>query len=145
MSAISETRVLQPPSIRDWTERGRWVTALIDGATDGRGLGLSPQADALFAEAVRCFCAGSWPAVVILAQSAIDAELEGDTGRDGLWLNEVRFGSDFGQLRSRRNALVHGDAGKHVLTLHDLVEEQVMLEKEAKGALGSVVEAFAHG
>ena len=145
MSAISETRVLQPPAARDWSDRGRWVTTLIDGSTNGGGLNLSPQADALFVEAVRCFCAGSWPSVIILAQSTIDAELEADTGRDGLWLNEVRFGSDFGQLRNRRNALVHADTGQPVLTLHDLLQDQEALETEAKGAMGLVVEAFSHG
>ena len=117
-----------------------WIGEVIDQESDGEGLDLSPQAAALFDELSRCFAAGAWLASLVLAQSALDAELHQGT-IDGLVQNEVRFGPDYLWLRNRRNHLLHADDPRPAVTSLDLVQDDRLLEQEARRAIGLMIKA----
>ena len=117
-----------------------WIGELVDRESDGEGLDLSPQAEALFDELSRCFAAGAWLASLVLAQAALDAELH-QGAIDGLTQNEARFGPDYLWLRNRRNHLLHADDPRPAVTSADLVQEGQRLEQEARRAIGLMVKA----
>lgn len=128
------------PSSSEMLRRLDWIRALIDRQSDGEGLDLSPQAEALFDEMSRCFAAGAWLAALVLAQAALDAELyQGDV--DGLVQNEARFGADYLWLRNRRNHLLHADDPRPAVTVADLQQDGRLLEQEARRAIGLMVKA----
>ena len=132
------------PSSADVRQRLAWIEHLVDQASDGEGLRLSPQADALFSEMSQCFAAGAWLATLILAQATLDAELnQGEI--DGLIQNEIRFGADYVSLRNRRNALLHADDPRPAVTISDLERESGRLEQEARRSVELVVKAFVEG
>ncbi|MEP6147914.1 MAG: hypothetical protein ABJ201_10900, partial [Nisaea sp.] len=126
------------PSSGDMHQRLDWILGLVDRESDGQGLDLSPQAEALFDEMSRCYAAGAWLAVVVLAQAALDAELhQGEV--DGLVQNEARFGSDYLWLRNRRNHLLHADDPRPAVTVADLRQDGRLLEEEARRAIKLMV------
>lgn len=129
------------PSSSDMHRRLDWIRSLIDRESDGDGLDLSPQAEALFDEMSRCFAAGAWLAALVFAQAALDAELnQGDV--DGLMQNEARFGPDYVWLRNRRNHLLHADTPLPAVTIADLEKDGRRLEQEARRAVGLMVKAI---
>lgn len=128
------------PSTNEMHRRLDWLSGLIDRESDGEGLDLSPQAAALFDELSRCFAAGAWLASLVLAQTALDAELH-QGNIEGLGQNEVRFGPDYLWLRNRRNHLLHADDPRPAITLADLEQDGRRLEQEARRAIGLLVKA----
>mgnify|MGYP003111466190 FL=1 len=128
------------PSSSDMHQRLDWIRALVDRESDGEGLDLSPQAEALFDEMSRCFAAGAWLAVLVLAQAALDAELH-QGNIDGLVQNEARFGPDYLWLRNRRNHLLHADDPRPAVTMADLQQDGRLLEEEARRAIRLMVKA----
>lgn len=130
------------PSSSEMLRRVDWIRGLIDRQSDGEGLDLSPQAEALFDEMSRCFAAGAWLAALVLAQAALDAELyQGDVA--GLVQNEARFGADYLWLRNRRNHLLHADDPRPAVTMADLQQDDRRLEQEARRAIGLMVKAVS--
>jgi len=128
------------PSSSEMLRRLDWIRGLIDRQSDGGGLDLSPQAEALFDEMSRCFAAGAWLAALVFAQAALDAELyQGDV--DGLVQNEARFGADYLWLRNRRNHLLHADDPRPAVTMADLEQDGRLLEQDARRAIGLMVKA----
>lgn len=129
-------------SSSDMRLRLDWIRGLIDRESDGEGLNLSPQAEALFDEMSRCFAAGAWLAALLLAQATLDAELhQGDI--DGMVQNEARFGPDYVWLRNRRNHLLHADDPRPAVTMADLQQDGRLLEEEARRAIGLMVKAVS--
>ena len=119
-----------------------WIGALIDRESDGEGLILLPQAEALFDEMSRSFAAGAWLSAIVFAQATLDVELhKGDI--DGLLQNLVRFGPDYVWLRNRRNHLLHADDPSPVVTVSDLKQDGGRLEKEARRAIALTVKAVS--
>lgn len=138
---------LQPPSRAsasqsEMRQRLAWMDRLIDRESDGEGLDLAPQAAALFDEMRLCFASGAWVAVLVLAQAALDAELQQD-GLDGLVQNQIRFGPDYVWLRNRRNHLLHADDPRPAITLEDFAPGNPTLEREARRAVELVVGGLA--
>ena len=123
--------------------RSRWVAATVARMTDGDGLHPTPQAGALFVEMTRVFCAGAWIATLILAQAALDADLEENDSHDGLALNDRRYGRDFIRLRERRNHLVHADGPGPAVTIHSLTQDAAALEREARRAVVLAIRGLA--
>ncbi|MBO6562791.1 MAG: hypothetical protein JJ959_19740 [Nisaea sp.] len=123
-------------------QRLSWVDRLVDRESDGDGLDLAPQAAALFDEMRLCFASGAWVAVLVLAQAALDAELQQE-GLDGLAQNEIRFGADYVWLRNRRNHLLHADDPRPAVTLEDYAPGDPHLEREARRAVELVVGGLA--
>lgn len=122
-------------------QRLAWIDRLVDQRSDGQGLNLSPQAAALFDEMRHCFASGTWLAALILAQAALDAELEqGDI--DGLTQNEIRFGHDYVWMRNRRNDVLHADDPRPAVTLADLDGEAARLKRDAQRAVELLVGAI---
>ncbi|UUX50917.1 hypothetical protein NUH88_04315 [Nisaea acidiphila] len=121
------------PSQAEMRQRLGWIDRLVDQVSDGEGVTLSPQAAALFDEMRHCFAAGCWLAALVLAQAALDAELQqGEI--DGLAQNEIRFGADYVWLRNRRNHLLHVDDPMPAVTLEDLERNTATLEQDARRA-----------
>lgn len=127
--------------MHEMRERAAWIDRLVEKASDGAGISLSPQAAALFDEMRRCYAAGAWLAALILAQSALDAELhQGEI--DGLTQNDVRFGADYLWLRNRRNHLLHADDPRPAVTMTDIERDSPRLQREARRAVELVVAAL---
>lgn len=138
---------MQPPvraiaSYADMHQRLTWFDRLVDRESDGEGLDLAPQAAALFDEMRLCFASGAWLAALVLAQAALDAELQQE-GPDGLVLNEIRFGPDYVWLRNRRNHLLHADDPRPAVTLADFRPGDSKLERDARRAVQLVVKGLA--
>lgn len=130
------------PSQAEMRQRLGWIDRLVDKASDGEGLTLSPQAAALFDEMRQSFASGCWIAALVLAQASLDAELQqGEI--DGLVQNEIRFGPDYVWLRNRRNHLLHADDAQPSVTMVDLERDAVVLEADARRSIGLVVKAVA--
>lgn len=128
------------PSQADMRQRLGWIDRLVDRASDGEGLALTPQAAALFDEVRLSFAAGGWLAALVLVQAALDAELQ-QGGIDGLVQNEIRFGHDFVWLRNRRNHLLHADDPMPAVTPGDLERNAAALEQDARRAVELFVKA----
>lgn len=137
---------IDPPSPRLWTDRVRWFDERLRRAGDDRPLPVGGQTEAVLTELRRVFAAGAWVTALVLAQTAIDSEVservEMAVG-DGLYLNEVRFGSDYVWLRERRNAYLHNEGPVPAVTAHDLALEQPRLEREARRAIELMADALA--
>ncbi len=128
--------LLAAPSQRLWMERQAWFQRRLDDTRGEMPAAIGEQAEALLVDLQLSFCAGAWVAVVILAQTALDAdladrELAGE--ETGIALNDIRFGRDYVWLRNRRNDLVH-EEGRTALTVRDQTQDRARLEAEARRA-----------
>lgn len=131
------------PSQRLWNERQAWFQRRLDDAL-GDGPAIGEQAAALLIDLQLAFCAGAWVAAIILAQTALDADLSdrAATGMgEGLALNDIRFGRDYVWLRNRRNDLVH-EEGRTALTVRDQAQDRARLEAEARRAVELLFKAL---
>jgi len=129
--------LLAAPSQRLWMERQGWFQRRLDDMRGETPTAIGEQAEALLVDLQLSFCAGAWVAVVILAQTALDAdladrELAGE--ETGIALNDIRFGRDYVWLRNRRNDLVH-EEGRTALTVRDQTQDRARLEAEARRAV----------
>ncbi|WP_193188060.1 hypothetical protein [Nisaea sediminum] len=137
-----QTPIRAIASQSEMRQRLSWVDRLVDRESDGDGLDLGPQAAALFDEMRLCFASGAWVAVLVLAQAALDAEMQQDD-LNGLVQNEIRFGADYVWLRNRRNHLLHADDPLPAVTLADFGPGNAALEREARRAVELVVGGLA--
>lgn len=137
-----QTPVRTIASQAEMRQRLSWLDRIVDRESDGNGLNLAPQAAALFDEMRLCFASGAWVAVLVLAQAALDAELQQD-GLDGLAQNEIRFGPDYVWLRNRRNHLLHADDPRPAVTLEEFAPGDSKLEREARRAVELLVRGLA--
>ena len=135
---------LAAPSSRLWAERQAWFQRRLDDSRGEMPTVIGEQAEALLIDLQLAFCAGAWGAVVILAQTVLDAdladrELAGE--ETGIALNDIRFGRDYVWLRNRRNDLVH-EEGRTALTMHDQTQHRQRLEVEARRAVELLFKAL---
>ncbi len=130
---------LDPPDPRVWDERRLWFERR--QAEAGRlGAGrLSEQATALLIDLQACFCAGAWAAVVILAATIVDSQVEVSKERRAAPSEELRW------LRSLRNRLVHEDRSNPALTIEDQWTQRREWERAAKRAVDLVFAALYPG
>ena len=141
--------LLAAPSQRLWMERQAWFQRRLDDTRGEMPAAIGEQAEALLVDLQLSFCAGAWVAVVILAQTVLDADLAdraaaqegGAGGGDGLALNDIRFGRDYVWLRNRRNDLVH-EEGRTALTIRDQTQDRTRLEAEARRAVELLFKAL---
>lgn len=138
--------LLAPPSHRLWNERQAWFQRRLDDSYGDTPPAIGEQAEALLIDLQLAFCAGAWVAVVILAQTVLDADMADRAaaamqGGDGLVLNEIRFGRDYVWLRNRRNDLVH-EEGRTALTMRDQTQHRAHLESEARRAVELLFKAL---
>ena len=136
--------LLAAPSQRLWMERQAWFQRRLDDTRGEMPTAIGEQAEALLVDLQLSFCAGAWVAVVILAQTVLDAdladrELAGE--ETGIVLNDIRFGRDYVWLRNRRNDLVH-DEGRTALTIRDQTGDRARLEAEARRAVELLFKAL---
>lgn len=138
--------MLDPPNPRLWSERIRWLDDRLREAGGDRPLAVGGQTEAILQELRRVFAAGAWVTALILAQTAVDAEIAEralDAAGDGIDLNTVRFGPDYVWLRERRNAYLHNDGPAPALLASDLARDGDRLEREARRAIGLMAKALA--
>lgn len=138
---------LDHPTAEMWEWRRKWFEAHIFEYEEKGSYLVGEQASALISEVQSCFCAGAWAAVIILAFSVIEANLQetGDSSRRlrAVELLEVQgFGPKFGVLRKRRNSLIHATLGNPGITLDHQWESRASLEIEARQAVQLMFEAF---
>ncbi|MDM7947148.1 MAG: hypothetical protein QUV20_12525 [Oceanibaculum nanhaiense] len=136
--------LLAAPSSRLWAERQAWFQRRLDDSRGEMPTVIGEQAEALLIDLQLAFCAGAWGAVVILAQTVLDADLADRelAGEEmGIALNDIRFGRDYVWLRNRRNDLVH-EEGRTALTMHDQTQHRQRLEVEARRAVELLFKAL---
>ncbi|HKY94676.1 MAG TPA: hypothetical protein VJL84_05190 [Kiloniellales bacterium] len=120
--------LVERPDEMTWEERRRWLADAEAAASGGGATALSEQAIALTVELQRCFCAGAWAAVLILAGAIVDAQsLYAGFPFD-------RHSEDRAWLRSERNRLMHEDRQRPALTVEDLWLKEPERERAAKRA-----------
>ncbi|WP_157089421.1 hypothetical protein [Oceanibaculum pacificum] len=140
---ISLAAVLAAPAHRLWAERQIWFQRRMDDASAAGPIAIGEQAEALLVDLQLAFCAGAWVAVVILAQTVLDADMADReaAGAGGIGLNDIRFGHDYIWLRNRRNALVH-EEGDTALALRDQTATRDRLERDARRAVELLFKAL---
>jgi hypothetical protein len=131
--------LVEHPDEATWEERRRWLADVETEAAQGGAKALSEQAIALTVELQRCFCAGAWSAVVILAGAIVDAQ--------SLYAG---FPNDAGSterawLRGERNRLMHEDRQRPALTVEDLWLKGPEREKAARRAVRLALAALYAG
>ncbi|WP_119168324.1 hypothetical protein [Algihabitans albus] len=127
---------LDPPDPLVWDERRLWFERRqAEASVDGAGK-LSEQATALLIDVQACFCAGAWIAVVILAATVVDNQVEASKQRRAAPAEELRW------LRALRNRLVHEDRTAPVLTIEAQWSERREWERSAKRAVDLVFAVF---
>lgn len=105
--------LVERPDEATWDERRLWLTQREAELSRGGAGQLSEQATAMMVDLERCFCAGAWAAVVILAGAIVDAQMlhagfpADRTSEERAW------------LRGLRNRLMHEDRARPALTLED--------------------------
>lgn len=123
---------LDPPDPLLWDERRLWFERR-QAAASAEGVGrLSEQATALVIDLQACFCAGAWAAVVLLAATVVDTQVEVSKQRRAAPAEELRW------LRALRNRLVHEDRSNPVLTIEAQWTERKAWERSAKRAVDLV-------
>lgn len=130
---------LDPPDPLIWDERRLWFEQRQTAASaEGAGR-LSEQATALVIDLQACFCAGAWAAVVLLAATVVDTQVEVSKQRRAAPAEELRW------LRALRNRLVHEDRTNPVLTIEAQWTERKTWERAAKRAVDLVFAVvYAH-
>ena len=122
---------LDPPDPLLWDERRLWFERR-QAAASAEGVGrLSEQATALVIDLQACFCAGAWAAVVLLAATVVDTQVEVSKQRRAAPAEELRW------LRALRNRLVHEDRSTPVLIEAQWTERKAW-ERSAKRAVDLV-------
>ncbi len=105
--------LLEYPGEAEWDERRLWLAAEEQRYAARGAAALSEQATALTVELQRCYCAGAWVAVVILAGAVVDAQaLYGGFPADDL-------AEERSWLRGLRNRLMHENRIDPAVTLED--------------------------
>ena len=144
------TDLLTPPRPGGWDRRADWLAAQQRRRAVDPGLCHGPQAAALMAEMARAYCAGTYAAVILLAQAVLDAEMAARSAvahrlQDGA-STTLGFGHDHLWLRQYRNRLAHGinDQGEinFALTVDDLGENHQAMETSARRAINLVFDAL---
>lgn len=138
---------LEHPSATLWEERREWFEAYIFHYEELASYLVGEQASALISEVQACFCAGAWAAVVVLAFTVIDANLQETSSSSGRLravdlLKERGFSASFDRLRRRRNALVHATRDNPAITIDQQWDNRSNLEDEAREAVGLMFQAF---
>jgi hypothetical protein len=139
---------LDCPSPEVWQERQQWVEELIFSYENkGGSYLLSEQACALTADVQSAFCAGAWVAVVVLAVSVVDAQLQetevpGFKGNTKDLIDVLGLNPKLHRLRKRRNQLVHVNIDNPAITVDQQSAERKDLEAEAREAIELMFEAF---
>jgi hypothetical protein len=131
--------LVERPDETTWEDRRRWLADVeTEASRDGAG-GLSEQATALTVELQRCFCAGAWAAVLILAGAIVDAQsLYAGFPHD-------RHSDERAWLRGERNRLMHEDRLRPALTVEDLWLKEPEREKAARRATRLALAALYAG
>jgi hypothetical protein len=131
--------LVERPDETSWEERRRWLADVETVASRAGAGGLSEQATALTVELQRCFCAGAWAAVVILAGAIVDAQ--------SLYagLPHDRHSDERAWLRGERNRLMHEDRQRPALTVEDLWLKEPEREKAARRATRLALAALYAG
>jgi|GEM_PF-923283 len=121
---------LDPPDPLIWDERRLWFEERQHqhGLAGTRGQP-SEQATALLIDLQAAFCAGAWAAVVILAGAIVEMQAEQSQWR------RAAPAKDLAWLRGLRNALLHEDRGKPVLTVEDQWTRRPLWERHARRAV----------
>jgi len=121
---------LDPPDPLIWDERRLWFEerqhAYGLAGTRGRP---SEQATALLIDLQAAFCVGAWPTVVILAGAIVEMQAEETKERRPAPARDLVW------LRGLRNALLHEDRGKPVLTVEDQWTGRQEWERHARRAV----------
>ena len=130
---------LESPDPLVWDERRLWFERRQTAASvEGAGK-LSEQATALLIDLQACFCAGAWVAVVILAATVVDTQVEASKQRRAAPAEDLRW------LRALRNRLVHEDRANPALTIEAQWTERREWERAAKRAVELVSAVFYPG
>lgn len=120
---------LDRPDEATWDERRLWFEEEEAAAARGGAGALSEQACALMIDLQAAFCAGAWTAVVVLAAAIADAQAyHAGFPRDA-------HSEERAWLRGLRNALVHEDRAKPVITIEDQWTRRSDWERAAKRAV----------
>jgi hypothetical protein len=128
---------LDCPDRVTWELRRAWFEDEVEQRIRGGHI-LDEQATALLADAQAAFCAGAWVAVVIVATSVIEAQLQSDAGRAPERFVVLEKGDErepqLAALRRLRNRLVHAKPGAPTITVEMQWAERSRLEEEARAA-----------
>ena len=128
-------------TFEEWETRASWFDSLDLSLSDDAGsYFVGEQASALSGEVRTVFCAGAWVATILLAMSAVDAqlreaELPKFKGNTKQLLEVLGVNPELQVLRQRRNTLVHVDRDAASVTVDDMWFKQVELEQEARSAV----------
>lgn len=140
---------LEKPSEEEWEERHQWFETTNDEFTTGSSSIVSEHATALIGEVENSFCAGAWISVIVLALSAIDAQLReialpGFKGSTKKLIEKTGLAEKLDELRDRRNSIVHSNPESPTLTWDDvfLEENRDKLKEEAEKAIELMLEVF---
>lgn len=100
-----------PPDVHEWEYRRKKYDAIWMNCIHENGSTSNQHTDGLKWELERCFCSGSWIAVVILSAAIVEVHLShiGKWKKSDDLLNELNIKDEWNWLKDRRNYLVHGE------------------------------------
>lgn len=127
-----------PPDREKWEERRNIYDAIWSQCIHENGSFSNEHVSGLKWELERCFCSGSWIAVVIISAAIVEVHLShiGKWKKENNLLKKLDVEEDWNWLKKRRNYLVHGIEHKNSrLPASEYRNQRDKLQSESEKAI----------